>query len=107
VAVKDLQLLEEFGPSCITFSERSHQLMQTLNVCLSFDPAPVIQFAAAACRAASLMSYHFESTSSQEIVKLVEHVLADRIDVLRELSIAKDFGEMLDLFVSAGRPHES
>ncbi|HXN24679.1 MAG TPA: hypothetical protein VOA41_18250 [Candidatus Dormibacteraeota bacterium] len=82
----------------------AHQLMQTLNVCLLFDPAPVIQFAAAACRAASVMSYHFDSDSIQEIVKLVEHVLADHRDVLREPPIAKDLGEMLDLFVSAGWP---
>jgi predicted signal transduction protein with EAL and GGDEF domain len=74
------------------------------NVCLSFDPAPIIQFAAAACRAASVMSYHFESDSIEEIVKLVEHVLADHRDVLREPAIAKDIGEMLDLFVSAGWP---
>ena len=85
-------------------SHTAHQLMQTLNVCLSFDPAPVIQFAAAACRAASVMSYHFESDSIEEIVKLVEHVLADHRDVLRESLIAKDIGEMLDLFVSAGWP---
>jgi hypothetical protein len=57
--------------------------MQTLNVCLSFDTAAVIQFAAAACRAASLMSYHFESTSSQEIVKLVEHVLHEPLSLQR------------------------
>lgn len=85
-------------------SHTAHQLMQTLNVCLSFDPAPVIQFAAAACRAASVMSYHFESDSIQEIVKLVEHVLADHRDVLRDPPIAKDLGEMLDLFVSASWP---
>jgi hypothetical protein len=85
-------------------SHTAHQLMQTLNVCLSFDPAPIIQFAAAACRAASVMSYHFESDSIAEIVKLVEHVLADHRDVLREPAIAKDIGEILDLFVSAGWP---
>jgi hypothetical protein len=47
---------------------------------------------------------HFESDSIQEIVKLVEHVLADHRDVLREPLIAKDLGEMLDLFVRAGWP---
>ena len=85
-------------------SHTAHELMQTLNVCLSFDPAPIVQFAAAACRAASVMSYHFESDSIEEIVKLVEHVLADHRDVLRKPAIAKDLGEMLDLFVSAGWP---
>lgn len=31
--------------------------------------------------------------------------IADHRDVLREPAIAKDLGEMLDLFVSAGWPH--
>jgi hypothetical protein len=85
-------------------SHTAHELMQTLNVCLSFDAAPIIHFAAAACRAASVMSYQFESDSIEEIVKLVEHVLADHRDVLRDSAIAKDLGDMLDLFVSAGWP---
>ena len=82
----------------------AHQLMQTLNVCLSFDPAAIVQYAAAVCRAATVMSYQFQPDSIEELVKLVEHVLADHRDILRQPEIANDIGEMLDLFVSAGWP---
>jgi hypothetical protein len=37
-----------------------------------------------------------------EIVKLVERVLADHKDVLRETGVTNALGEMLDIFVRAG-----
>jgi hypothetical protein len=79
-------------------------LMQTLNAMLAFDPAAIIQYAAAVCRAGSAMNYHFDPDSIGEIVKLVEHVLADHREVLRDSNVANSLGEMLDMFVSAGWP---
>ncbi len=80
----------------------AHYLMQTLNGVLTFDPATVIGCAAAVCRAAKILKYQFDPLAIEEMVKLVEHVLADHREVLRETATANALGEMLDIFVSAG-----
>jgi hypothetical protein len=82
----------------------AHYLMQTLNGVLAFDPAAVIECANAVCRAAKILKYQFDPLAVEEMVKLVEHVLADHREVLRETATANALGEMLDTFVSVGWP---
>jgi hypothetical protein len=82
----------------------AHYLMQLLNGVLSFDPSAVVGFAAAVCRASKPLNYQFDSMAVGEMVKLVEHVLADHREILRETPTADSLGEMLDIFVSAGWP---
>ena len=38
----------------------AHHLMETLNVVLAYDPATVVEYAAAVCEAGSKMGYHFD-----------------------------------------------
>jgi hypothetical protein len=80
----------------------AHYLMQTLNGVLSFDPGAIIECAAAVCRAAKALKYQFDPLAVQEMVKLVERVLADHRELLRETTTANALGEMLDIFASAG-----
>jgi len=78
--------------------------METMNAVLPFDPKAVICYAAAICTAASTMSYQFDSMAIDETVKLVDKILADYKDVLRDTSVASAVGTILDIFVRAGWP---
>lgn len=75
-------------------------LMQTLNAVLTYDPANVVEYAAAVCKAGSKLNFHFDSEAIGEMVKLVEHVLADHREILKEPTVAEALGDMLDKFVS-------
>jgi hypothetical protein len=74
----------------------AHYLMETMNFVLPFDPGSVVEYAAAICTAASAMSYQFDSMAISEAVKLVERVLADHKDVLRDNGAADALGTILD-----------
>ena len=78
--------------------------MQTLNGVLTYDPAAVVTYAAAVCRASSVLSYQFDPLAITEMVKLVERILADHREVLRDTTSANALGDMLDIFVKAGWP---
>jgi hypothetical protein len=82
----------------------AHNLMETFNAVLGFDPAAVITYASAVCRASSALSYQFDPMAIGEMVSLVERALADYKDVLRDPPIANALGDMLDIFVRAGWP---
>lgn len=82
----------------------AHYLLETLNGVLQYDPGDVIKFAAQTCKAASALNYQFDAMAISEVVKLVEHSLADHKDALKDPSIATALGEILDLFVRAGWP---
>jgi hypothetical protein len=82
----------------------AHNLMQTLNAVFAYDPATVINYGAAVCRASARLNYHFDPSAIGEMVKLVEHVLADHRDLLQDTAVADAVGDMLDIFVRAGWP---
>jgi hypothetical protein len=82
----------------------AHYLMQTMNSVLRFDPPAVVGYSAAICKAASSMSYQFDSLAVAEMVKLVGKVLADYKDILRDRDVANALGTILDIFVRAGWP---
>jgi hypothetical protein len=82
----------------------AHHLMQTFNAVLDYDPATVVEYAAAVCQAASGAGYHFDHMAISEAVKLAQRVLADHKDVLRVRRTATALGEVLDTFVKAGWP---
>jgi hypothetical protein len=82
----------------------AHYLLQCLNGVLRYDPESIIKFASRVCKAASALSYQFDSMAISEVVKLVEQSLADHKQVLKDSSVAEALGEILDIFVRAGWP---
>ncbi len=82
----------------------AHNLMQTLNAVLTYDPATAVKCGAAVCRASARLNYHLDPSAIGEMVKLVEHVLADHKELIRDNEIANAVGDMLDIFVRAGWP---
>lgn len=82
----------------------AHYLMEMFTSVLQYDPSSVAQFAAAVCKASSALSYQFDSMAIGELVKLVDQILADHKDILKDEQTATAVGEMLDIFVRAGWP---
>lgn len=82
----------------------AHNLLQTLNSVFDYDPKPVITYAAAVCKASARLNYQFDASAIEEMVRLVEHVLADHKDLLLDTTIATAVADMLDIFARAGWP---
>jgi hypothetical protein len=81
----------------------AHQLMESFNLLLPFDPPGILR------RVARLITgrtfgYHFDELAIGEFVKFAEKLLADHKETLRDPANAVYFGEVLDVFVSAGWP---
>lgn len=81
----------------------AHQLMESFNLLLPFDPPGILR------RVARLITgrtfgYHFDELAIGEFVKFAEKLLADHKETLRDPVNAVHFGEVLDVFVSAGWP---
>lgn len=82
----------------------AHNLMETINEVLEYDPAALVLDTSSLCRAAETFSYQFDSMAITEAVRFVERVLADHKEVLRDSTTANALGDMLDTFVCAGWP---
>ena len=82
----------------------AHHLMRLFNIVLTCDPREVLHMAALAAKASRRTSYNFDSLAIKDIVDLVEVILADyRQEVRDERSLA-DLVALLDVFVDAGWP---
>ncbi len=85
----------------------AYQVVQTLNHLLPHAPERAFLLAAQAIRASSAASFQHDSLAVKEVVKLIEHALADyreifRVDGGRNSECLTALLEVLDLFVEAG-----
>jgi hypothetical protein len=81
----------------------AHQLMESFNFLLQFDPPHILRLAARLITGRTF-GYHFDELAIGEFVKFAEKILADHKEILRDPTNAVLFGEILDIFVSAGWP---
>jgi len=81
----------------------AHSLIQLAKVALPFRPEEALNLAARTVLAASSSGYHIDSTAAGEVVSLVEIVMTDYRDRLRE-SFLDDLVSILDVFADAGWP---
>ncbi len=77
--------------------------MESFNFLLQFDPAHILSLAARLITGRTF-GYHFDELAIGEFVKFAEKILADHRELLRDPTNAVRFGEILDVFVSAGWP---
>ncbi len=78
--------------------------MELLNGVLRYDPALVLRIAAEVVIFSKRFSYNIDSMAMEEIVKLVESILADYRDKVQDDASIKNLLEILDAFVEAGWP---
>jgi hypothetical protein len=82
----------------------ANYLMQTFNGIVGLDPSAAVEFAAAVCKAAEKADYHFEREAVVEMTSLVQRILADHRELLKDPESASALGGMLDLFAKVGWP---
>jgi hypothetical protein len=85
----------------------AYQLVQTLRHLLPCDPEAAFNLSAASIKTSSAAGFQHESMAANEVVKLVEQVLADHREIFhtRNGSESKSLSallDVLDLFVEAG-----
>ena len=78
----------------------AYYLLQLMNGLLSIDPVEVLSLAAAICQAGSIFRFETDVSARDEAIKLVETVLADHRDSLKDS--AESVGSLLDIFSKAG-----
>jgi hypothetical protein len=82
----------------------AHHFVQLLRGAVRCDPVNVTHLARLVVAAASGSGYAFDSLASREVTQLVEELLADHREVLREGEPLDDLMFLLDTFVAAGWP---
>jgi hypothetical protein len=88
----------------LLFSPTAHRFMELLNGVISCDPKGALGMAAAVARASEFDSFNLDPMAVDEVVKLVEAVLADHRDAVIEGEPLADLLSLLDTFAKAGWP---
>jgi hypothetical protein len=88
----------------ILLAPTAQHYMQLLNGVLRYDPPLVLRLAAEVVASSKRFNYNLDRMALDEVVKLVESILADyQADVQDEASV-KHLLSLLDAFVEAGWP---
>jgi hypothetical protein len=85
----------------------AHQLVQTLDYLLPYAPREVFLLATQSIRSSSVAGFQYESLAVADVVKLIQHALADhrdlfKSDVGQQSECLVALLDVLDLFVEAG-----
>ena len=86
----------------VMFAQTAHYFMELLTSFLSCDPRKVLGLAEGVARASERFGYTLDSLAVEDVVKLVEIVLADHRNEVREGKGLDDLLNLLDLFTKAG-----
>ena len=90
--------------SGMMFAPTAHHFVQLLNGVLRYDPQGVLHFAAGVAKSSKPFGYHIDSMAVGEVVKLVESILADFRDKVRDGESLQDLLDLLDIFAETGWP---
>lgn len=82
----------------------AHYFLELLNDVLAFEPVTVLHMATRLVRSSKWSGYHLDPMAIKEAVRLVETVLADHIDTLKQKQSLSDVLDILDIFSEAGWP---
>jgi hypothetical protein len=90
--------------SGILFAGTAHYFMQLLNGVLKYDPSVALGLAADVVRSSKPHGYNLDSLAMNEVVKLVEAILADHRSEIHDADSIKSLLNLLDAFIEAGWP---
>jgi hypothetical protein len=88
----------------IVLAPTAHHFMELLNNVLPFDPEGVVHMAAVLAIVSKPTGYNFDSLAIEEVVRLVETVLASYRYEVRKDKPLEDLLTLLDTFAEAGWP---
>lgn len=88
----------------IMFAGTAHYFMELLTNFLSCNPKEVLHLAQAVAKSSDRFDYSLDSLAVEDVVKLVEIVLADHRDEVRDRQGLDDLLNLLDIFAKAGWP---
>ena len=99
--VIDFALNPENG---VMFAGTAHYFMQLLTSFLSCNPKEVLHLAEGVVRSSERFGYSLDSLAVEDVVNLVEIVLADHRDEVRDGQGLEDLLNLLDIFAKTGWP---
>ena len=88
----------------VMFAKTAHYFMQLLSSFLSCNPKEVLHLAGRLARSSEPFGYNLDSLAVEDVVKLVEIVLADHRDEVRDGEGLADLLNLLDIFAKTGWP---
>lgn len=90
--------------SGLMFASTAHHFMELLNGMLKYDPQGVLHLATGVAKSSEPYSYNIDAMAMREVVILVESILADYRDRVREGEALQDLLDLLDIFAKTGWP---
>ena len=88
--------------SGIMFAGTAHYFMELLTSFLNCNPKEVLHLAKGVARSSEPFGYNLDSLAVEDVVKLVEIVLADHRDEVRDGEGLDDLLNLLDIFAKTG-----
>ena len=88
----------------VMFAKTAHYFMQLLTSFLSCNPKEVLHLAEGVARSSEPFGYNLDALAVEDVVKLVEIVLADHRDEVRDGQGLEDLLNLLDIFAKTGWP---
>lgn len=92
------------SPELVITAHSAYYFMQLLRNVLKFDPKGVIRMAARVALSSKPSGYNLEQLAVQEVVKIVETILADHRNEVKEDDSLNDLLSLLDIFAETGWP---
>ena len=86
----------------VMFAKTAHYFMELLTSFLSCNPKKVLHLAEGVARSSEPFGYNLDSLAVEDVVKLVEIVLADHRDEVRDGQSLEDLLNLLDIFAKTG-----
>ncbi|NIA10287.1 MAG: AAA family ATPase [Nitrospiraceae bacterium] len=88
----------------VMFAPTAHHFMELFNGVLKYDPKGVLHMAAGVAKSSKPAGYNLDSLAIREVVKLVEAILADYRNEVRDGESLQDLLSLLDIFAETGWP---